>query len=111
MNISETTLKKLIKELESCFSERLEKVILYGSYARNEENSESDIDIFVLVSDHDRKVTRKKINELIFELLISEGKLFSIIVNDMIFFDEWQDSMDLFTEIKKDGKILYARAG
>lgn len=110
MNKNDSSLQKLLSELEKYYSERLEKVILYGSYDRNEETSESDVDIFVLVSDHDRKITRKKMNELTFELLISEGKLFSIIVNEMSFFNEWLDSMDLFTEIKKDGKVLYARA-
>lgn len=48
MNI-ENILQELKKELKNIYGERLKKLILYGSYARNEEWKDSDIDILVLL--------------------------------------------------------------
>lgn len=48
MNI-ENILQELKKELKNLYSGRLKKLILYGSYARNEAWKDSDIDIVVLL--------------------------------------------------------------
>ncbi|MHC4874643.1 MAG: nucleotidyltransferase domain-containing protein [Planctomycetota bacterium] len=44
---------KLLKEIKNCldtvYGKRLKGVILYGSFARNEESEHSDIDVMVLL--------------------------------------------------------------
>lgn len=44
---------KLLEEIKSCldtvYGERLKGVILFGSFARNEESEDSDIDVLVLL--------------------------------------------------------------
>ncbi len=42
-------LKELSDELAQVLGERLEQVLLYGSYARKEEHPDSDLDILVVV--------------------------------------------------------------
>ena len=39
------------KEIIKIFGVRLKQLILYGSYARNQHDPESDIDIIILVDD------------------------------------------------------------
>lgn len=45
----ENILQELKKELKTLYGERLKKLILYGSYARNEAWKDSDIDVVVLL--------------------------------------------------------------
>lgn len=45
----ENILQELKKELKNLYGERLKKLILYGSYARNEAWKDSDIDVVVLL--------------------------------------------------------------
>ena len=44
---------KLLEEIKNCldmvYGKRLKGVILYGSFARNEESEDSDIDVLVLL--------------------------------------------------------------
>ncbi|MCL2222695.1 MAG: nucleotidyltransferase domain-containing protein, partial [Oscillospiraceae bacterium] len=50
--LSDTTINTLCLEVlasaKKILGERLEKVILYGSYARRDYEEESDIDFFIL---------------------------------------------------------------
>ncbi len=108
---NDPVLNSLIGRLKDYFGDDLDQVILFGSYARGEERADSDIDLFVVVSKYEKRDARKKLNELIFEYLLSSQKLFSIIIKDKDFLKKWEDTVDLFSEIKKEGKILYAKAG
>lgn len=48
MNIEEI-ISEFRHEIENLYSERLDKIILYGSWARGEATEESDIDIIVVL--------------------------------------------------------------
>lgn len=111
MIYNDPVLNSLIGRLKEYFGDDLDRVVLFGSYARGEERADSDIDLFVVVSKFEKRDTREKLNELIYEYLLSDHKLFSIIVKEKNFVEEWEDTIDLFSEIKKDGKLIYAKAG
>ena len=59
----ENILQELKKELKNIYGERLRKLILYGSYARNEAWKDSDIDIVVLLDSE--VLPRKEIDRMI----------------------------------------------
>lgn len=44
-------LRLLRKELYAAFGNRMEKVILYGSYARGDARNDSDIDVLIVLKD------------------------------------------------------------
>ena len=45
----ESLLRDLRTRLEVLYGDRLHAVVLYGSYARGEESSESDVDVMVVL--------------------------------------------------------------
>lgn len=47
-------LRKLKAGLSMTYGERLKRVYFYGSYARGEEDKESDLDILVVLEDFER---------------------------------------------------------
>jgi len=48
MNV-DIILKEFKQELKSLYGERLNNIILYGSYARGEATKESDIDVMIIL--------------------------------------------------------------
>jgi predicted nucleotidyltransferase len=50
--------ENLVKDLKEIFNDKLDKVIIYGSYARGEDDNESDIDIMVLVNEKDEELRK-----------------------------------------------------
>jgi predicted nucleotidyltransferase len=44
--------KDVAMSLQKLYGDRLYKIILYGSYARGEQNNESDIDFLILLKDN-----------------------------------------------------------
>ena len=75
---------KIITEFKSglklVYGSRLNDVILYGSYARNEQNGASDVDLMVLVNNLEEKdvwVEYAKAADLIMEFSVKYDLLFS----------------------------------
>ncbi|WP_247232934.1 nucleotidyltransferase domain-containing protein [Telluribacter sp. SYSU D00476] len=66
--------------LREHYGERLEKVILYGSYARGDYHSESDVDLLVVLNDIevDAAAERKALFDLWFEVFFSKSIKFSL---------------------------------
>ncbi len=48
-----TLLREFTSALEETYGDHLKGVYLYGSYARGEEDSESDVDVIVVLDDFD----------------------------------------------------------
>jgi len=47
--------EEFVREMELLYQERLDKVILFGSYARGEEHGDSDVDYLVVLNDPEIK--------------------------------------------------------
>ncbi|MFH1195673.1 MAG: nucleotidyltransferase domain-containing protein [bacterium] len=64
--------KKLIEELKENLNEqiprRIRKIVLYGSYARNTQNGDSDIDILLIVKDEVEPELRDLIYGICYDL-------------------------------------------
>ena len=59
-------LKETSIELRKIFGEKLDNVILYGSYARGDYDSESDIDVMALIDIEKSELAkyRRKVSEI-----------------------------------------------
>lgn len=69
-------IKKLLKNI---YDDRLTKIILYGSFARDEATIESDIDIAVVLKGRIDKIKEiDKIHDVIYPLTIEYGELISV---------------------------------
>lgn len=70
-----SSIKKILDEL---YGERLVKMILYGSFARDEATDDSDIDIAVVLKGCvDQFQEIRRINELTYPLVMETGELIS----------------------------------
>jgi len=72
-------LSEIRKLLEKIYADRLVKIILYGSFVRNEATNDSDIDIAVVLKGRISKIKEiDKIHEIIYPLTIEYGELISV---------------------------------
>ncbi len=90
--------------------EKLEKVILFGSYARGDYDEESDIDIMVIadIALEEANETRDKINAKTRDLDMKYDVLVYLSMDCSYIFHRYKDASGFYINVQKDGVILYA---
>lgn len=93
----------------SIFGEAVKEIILFGSYARNEANDESDIDVMVLLDTPREQIPayRRKIAPIASELLLQHGIVVSPVLESKAFFDRNRTTYPFFRNVDQEG-IRYA---
>ena len=95
---------EIIREVVNTFKARAKRIILFGSYARDEQTTESDLDICVI---RGRALPVELVESLENSLLTRYGITLAIIQKTE---KEWSSSKSrLIKNIKKEGKILFEK--
>ena len=104
--ISRTKLFRIIKDTVVSI-EPTASLILFGSYARNENKKDSDVDLLILL---DRsELTRNDVNRIkypLYDIEFETGKIISPIVFTK---DEWQKKHSItpfFENVSREGILL-----
>ena len=107
--IKQNILNETQQYLLPIFNKNLKKIVLYGSYARNEENDESDIDILILtdLEDNEIKKLHKNIVDVSVELSLKYDILVSFVSINNDKFKKFLDVLPLYQNISNEGIILY----
>ncbi len=86
------------------YGEKIKKVILYGSYVRDEATEDSDIDLLVLVEKSlDLFEVRESLSDLLFDILLDEGELVSVIVVPEHLYENYNSPFML--NVRKEGLV------
>lgn len=103
-------LSKYTEELQSIYNTHLKSIILYGSYARGDFASNSDIDIMILVdiSDSEIKNYSEKLSQVTFSLNLDNDLLLMPLVKNIDHFQYWVEAYPFYRNVKKEGVSLYA---
>ena len=106
MNDLNNLIKETCEMLKSVFGDSLEQIWLYGSYARSDFDSESDVDIMVLVDLPKDKLSsyRRKVSDLSSELDLKYDVLLSIKLQDKETFQKFAEVLPFFKNIIREGK-------
>ncbi|MBR4050646.1 MAG: nucleotidyltransferase domain-containing protein [Clostridia bacterium] len=97
--------QKIAQLSKSVFGDKLDTVLLYGSYARNEQTSESDIDIMVLadVSRETLSSYKKPFIKLTSELGLEHDVLITVTLKDAKTFYRYLDVVPFYTNVNREG--------
>ena len=100
----------LIKELKGIYGNCLKRIVLYGSFARNEQTDESDVDIAVFLSEsQDKAMYEAMLRCAAYQELLC-GRTLSVIDIDIDTYEEWKDTLPFYRNIEKEGIVLWKSA-
>lgn len=107
-------LKVMLKELSdmllAVYGSKLKYVILYGSTVRGTADSESDVDILVLVDGTDRELRdyEDKLGDVSTDISIKYFKVLSIVDVSYQEYLDWREVSPFYKNIAEEGVVLYA---
>ena len=98
--------------LQKIYGKHLKKVILYGSYARGDYRDDSDIDIMILVdmSDIELKSYGEKLSYMTYDFNLDHDIDIKPIAKSEEIFNKWVVNYPFYSNIHKEGVILYGAA-
>ena len=103
-------LKQYVKEIKKIYGLSLQKIILYGSYARGDYVQDSDIDIMILVNMSDEEIfgKRHELSNITFDYNFDYGIQIMPVVKNMEHFNHWIGAYPFYNNVQKEGVELYA---
>ena len=106
--ISEVT-KKVLSAAKDTLGDKLEKVVLFGSYARGDFDNESDIDFFVLadVPHEEANSWRKNIDSRIDNIWFDFDLLVCVHVTSKTMFDRFFHVLPFYQNVINEGVELH----
>ena len=104
-----SALQIYINGLHKIYGNTIEKIILYGSYARGDYQNTSDIDILILVSLDEKEIRTKKtkLADYTFDMELEYGIEFSPIVTNSTVYYHAINILPFYHNIHKEGISLY----
>jgi predicted nucleotidyltransferase len=97
-------------QIKNIFRDKLKTIILFGSYAREEQDEGSDIDLMILV-DIDKinlRNYRAKVVELVTEFEWNYNVIISPVVQNYDEFEKYKDASGFFKNVIKEGVSIGA---
>lgn len=103
-------LEQYVRDIRYIYRNKLKLVILYGSYARGDYKSDSDIDIMILVDLTDEEISKKghSLSDLTFDYNFENELNIVPIVKNLEHFYKWLRAYPFYNNIMKEGVKLYA---
>ena len=97
--------EKVAELSKEVFGDKLDTVLLYGSYARGEETSESDIDIMVLadVKSQELGAYKKAFTNLTSELGLKYDIVITVTLKDTETFNRYLEAVPFYGNVKREG--------
>jgi len=101
---------RVVQAAKDSLGDKLHKVILYGSYARGDQDEESDIDILVLadIPMEEACDARQDISDLLPGIGLEHGVLVSLHVTSTAIFYRFLSVLPFYQNVHKDGVVLCA---
>jgi predicted nucleotidyltransferase len=100
-----------VKAAKDSLGSKLDRVILYGSYARGDYTQDSDIDIMIIahIPTSDRNKEREIIRESLNYIDLEYDMVISLNVADCMTFYKYADDLPFYMNVLKEGVELVAQ--
>lgn len=108
MNDKKRSLYLFTDALQKKLGNAISKVILYGSYAREDFRKDSDIDIMVLtpLTESEIKGIENEVYDLAYDYGLEYGITISVNIKNEEHFNYWLGALPYYDNIKREGVVL-----
>lgn len=105
-------IEKYIIEIQKVYGSHLRKIILYGSYARGDFRSDSDVDVMILldISDSELKNYSQQLFYMTYDFNLDHDIDIKPIAKSEDHFKKWVVNYPFYANIQKEGIVLYGAA-
>ncbi len=101
------SLKQMCAKLSGVYGDSLEKIVLYGSYARGEQTEESDVDVALVLREKETEAQYNLKVDLVVDYELEHDVVLSTITIEIAHFEEWRRVLPFYKNIEKDGITLW----
>ena len=97
------------EELIKLFGGKIQRIILYGSYARGDFNLESDIDIMVLLNCEQKEIMerRKEISRIASRVGLKNDIMVSLLARNCDDYENQMEYQPFYQNIEREGVEIY----
>ena len=101
--------ERIVSDVLSALSDKVYRIILYGSYARGDFDEESDIDIMVLLNCKEDELGqyRTLINRIASRASLDHDIEVSLLIRDRESFENRSRLLGFYRNIQNEGIVLY----
>jgi predicted nucleotidyltransferase len=101
---------KVCVSAKDVLGDKLEKVYLFGSYARGDYDDESDIDIMVLadIAPEEANKTREKIHDHTGDIDLEYDVVTCLHITCSAIFHKYINVLPYYMNVQREGVVLYA---
>lgn len=105
-------LEQYIMEVKKIYGGHLCKVILYGSNARGDFSTDSDVDIMILldISDLELKEYSQQLSYMTYDFNLDNELDIKPIAKSEQHFKKWIENYPFYANIHREGVVLYGAA-
>lgn len=101
---------EIVNGIVEILKDEVISIILYGSVARGTENSESDIDIAIIIKNRLSIEKREELDDFLGEMDLKYDKLFSVVDINESKFETWKEIIPFYQNVSKEGIVLWKTA-
>ena len=94
-------------DIGEIYGDVIEEIILYGSYVRGQETSESDIDIAVILRLPDTDELHRKMIDIVVDNELDLEITLSVITIEEDNLNEWKPTLPFYKNLLKEGISLW----
>lgn len=107
----QSLLAELVDVYKSLIGEKLVEVVLYGSYARGNEEEYSDVDVLALVDDTEENIRHydTELEDFNHDMIMKYGVLLSPIIVNYSIFTKYRDVLPFYMNVEREGVVVYER--
>lgn len=103
-----TIIYQFASQLRQLLGDDLVKVILYGSYARGDFCSNSDVDLMILVKRKPEEIHQieNQVYDMAFEIELETGIDISPLIKSEDQFNYWVDVLPFYRNVQNEGVVV-----
>ena len=109
--LPEALVHDIVTQVCQAIPDSLDKVILYGLYARGEATDESDVDVMAIIDNGKEleNTLRRDMVDISYELSLAYGVEVTVLLQDKDEYEQWQKHIPFLRNVSREGIVVYER--